>query len=127
MVFATVTEVRAIIYTSTLKDEDIQELINVVSAEINRRAGTTDESDDDLITAGKNAIYAAVKRKMKDTGELAARVKSGIGEQQNTADQDILDYKNESEKALRKYLYKTSPRRKPIYGRAGTGTVNNQL
>jgi hypothetical protein len=124
MVFATVQEVRAIIYTSTLTDEDIQDLINEVSKEILDRAKTTDESDELLKVAGKNAIYAAVKRKMKDTGELAARVKHGNGEQQNTPDQDIQAYEDKSSLYLRKYFFSFNAR---LYGRAGRGTVNNRI
>jgi hypothetical protein len=61
---------------------------------------------------------------MKITGELAARVKHGNGEQQNTPDQDIQAYENESSRFLRKFLYSTNAR---LYGRTGRGTVNARI
>lgn len=124
MVFATVGEIRAVVHTSTLEDEDIQGIINEISKEILARAGTTDESNELLVIAGKNAIYAAVLRRMKITGELAARVVQGNGEQQNTADQDIQAYEDKSSQYLRKFLYSANAR---LYGRVGRGTVNARI
>ena len=124
MVFATVGEVRAVVHTSTLKDEDILGIINEISKEILVRAGTTDESNPLLISAGKNAIYAAVLRRMKFTGELAARVKHGSGEQQNDINQEIRYYEDNSNRYLRKYLYSANTR---LYGRVGIGSVNHKI
>ena len=124
MAFATVPEIRAVIYTSTLTDEDLQGIITVVSAEILARVEASDDSNELLKIAGRNAIYAAVKRRMKDTGELAASIKQGSGEQQNTTDQDIRYYEDKVSLYLRKYLFSSGAR---LYGRAGTGTVNARI
>lgn len=124
MAFATVSDIRAVIYTSTLTDEDLQGIITVVSAEILARAEATDDSNELLKIAGRNAIYAATKRRMKDTGELAASVKQGSGEQQNTTDQDIRYYEDKVSLYLRKYLFSSGAR---LYGRAGPGTVNARI
>lgn len=124
MGFATVTQVKKVVFTSTLEDEDIQGIIDEITAEILARAKSTDESNPLLIVAGKNAIYAAVLRRMKETGELAARVKQGNGEEQNTPDQDIQAYEDKASQYLRKFLYSVNAR---LYGRAGRGTVNNRI
>ncbi len=124
MSFATVDQIRAVIFTSTLTDEDLQAISNEVSAEILAKAETSDDTNPLVVIAGKNAIYAAVLRRMKMTGELAARIKHGNGEQQNDINQEIRFYEDNSNKYLRKYLYSANAR---LYGRVGLGTVNNQI
>ncbi len=129
MGFATVSQIRAIVYTSTLEDSDIQAIIDEVSNNVLDAAGTTDASDKNLIVAGKNAIYAATVRRAIETTEFAARVKRGSSEQQ----QDLTNLVNFYEREYSKYLIKyqnsssASPMGAFIYGRSGFKTVNNQL
>lgn len=129
MVFATVTQVRAIVFTSTLKDEDIQEIINEVTTLVLDAAGTTDDTDKNIRVAGKNAIYAAVIRRAIETTEFAARVKKGSGEEQHDLAATIKFYEGEYKTHLDKFLnpLRTNPVSMLAYGRPGYKTVNNKL
>jgi hypothetical protein len=60
---------------------------------------------------------------MRTNGELAARVKMGNSEQQNTIDQDIQYHEAEGSKYIKKYRY-SSGRGSIPYARVGIGTVN---
>lgn len=124
MGMCTADEIKARIYTGTLEDSDITALISEISEEILDRANTTDTGNKNLIQACKFATCAAVLRKMKTTGEMAARVKNGNAEQQNSIDQDIRDYEDKASYYLRKYLYAS---KRLIFGRSGPKTVNNRL
>jgi len=128
MVLCSYADVRAVIYTETLEDADIADLIANVSADVMAMAGSTDESNAYLIVAGKNAAYAATLRKMKLTGELAASIKFGNSQQNNTPDADIKTYEEKAEFYIEKY--KKSVRFSNISlvsGRMGFGTVNAEL
>jgi hypothetical protein len=129
MGFATVTQVRAIVYTSTLEDSDIQAVIDEVSSNVMDAAGATDSSNKNLIVAGKNAIYAATIRKAIETSEFAARVKRGSSEQQQDLNNLINFYTSEYKLYLNKYLNSSAASATGafIYGRAGYKTVNNKL
>lgn len=123
MVLCSVDYIRAHIST-ILTDDEILSIITEVSTDVLDRAGTTSETDKNIILAGKNAALAATLRKMKTSGELAARVKQGNYEQQNTIDQDIQAYEQEAEKYIQRVRYAdiSIP-----FGRVGYGVVNATL
>lgn len=129
MGFSTVEQVRAIVFTSTLKDEDIQNIIDEVSSIVMDAANSTDVSNKNLIVAGKNAIYAATIRRAIETTEFAARVKKGSGEQQQDLTTLINYYTSEYNKYLAIFFNpaSASPKGAFIYGRPGYKTVNNRL
>lgn len=128
MVLCSVDEVRARVYSSTLTDSDILDIITEVSAEVLALAGATDSSNPLLILAGKNAAWAATLRKMKTTGEMAASIQQGNSQQQNTIDADIKAYDEKAAELIQKYKDSVKVRNVSIpFGRVGFGTVNNTL
>lgn len=62
MLLCSVDEVRARVYTTTLTDIDILDIITEVSEEVLDRVESTDISDTALRLAGKYAACAAVLR-----------------------------------------------------------------
>ena len=123
-----VDEVRARVYSSTLTDSDILDIITEVSAEVLALAEATDSSNPLLILAGKNAAWAATLRKMKTTGEMAASIQQGNSQQQNTIDADIKAYEEKAAELIQKYKDSVKVRNVSIpFGRVGFGTVNNTL
>lgn len=128
MVLCSVDEVRARVYSSTLTDSDILDIITEVSAEVLALAEATDSSSPLLILAGKNAAWAATLRKMKTTGEMAASIQQGNSQQQNTIDADIKAYDEKAAELIQKYKDSVKVRNVSIpFGRVGFGTVNNTL
>lgn len=128
MVLCSVDEVRARVYSSTLTDSDILDIITEVSAEVLALAEVTDSSSPLLILAGKNAAWAATLRKMKTTGEMAASIQQGNSQQQNTIDADIKAYDEKAAELIQKYKDSVKVRNVSIpFGRVGFGTVNNTL
>lgn len=128
MVLCSVDEVRARVYSSTLTDSDILDIITEVSAEVLALAEATDSSSPLLILAGKNAVWAATLRKMKTTGEMAASIQQGNSQQQNTIDADIKAYDEKAAELIQKYKDSVKVRNVSIpFGRVGFGTVNNTL
>jgi hypothetical protein len=128
MVLCSVDEVRARVYSSTLTDSDILDIITEVSAEVLALAEVTDSSNPLLILAGKNAAWAATLRKMKTTGEMAASIQQGNSQQQNTIDADIKAYEEKAAELIQKYKDSVKVRNVSIpFGRVGFGTVNNTL
>ncbi len=128
MVLCSVDEVRARVYSSTLTDSDILDIITEVSAEVLALAEATDSSNPLLILAGKNAAWAATLRKMKTTGEMAASIQQGNSQQQNTIDADIKAYEEKAAELIQKYKDSVKVRNVSIpFGRVGFGTVNNTL
>lgn len=128
MVLCSVAEVRARVYSSTLTDLDILDIITEVSAEVLALAEVTDSSNPLLILAGKNAAWAATLRKMKTTGEMAASIQQGNSQQQNTIDADIKAYDEKAAELIQKYKDSVKVRNVSIpFGRVGFGTVNNTL
>jgi len=128
MVLCTVADVRARVYSSTLTDLDILDIITEVSAEVLALAEVTDSSNPLLILAGKNAAWAATLRKMKTTGEMAASIQQGNSQQQNTIDADIKAYDEKAAELIQKYKDSVKVRNVSIpFGRVGFGTVNNTL
>lgn len=128
MVLCSVDEVRARVYSSTLTDSDILDIITEVSAEVLALAEVTDSSNPLLILAGKNAAWAATLRKMKTTGEMAASIQQGNSQQQNTIDADIKAYEEKAAELIQKYKDSLKVRNVSIpFGRVGFGTVNNTL
>jgi hypothetical protein len=129
MGFATVSQVRAVVFTSTLLDASILELIEEVTSNVMTAAGATDTSDTNLIVAGKNAIYAATIRKAIETTEFAARVKRGSSEQQQDLTTLINYYEAEYNKYMKIYLNSAAASAKGVFlfGRSGYKTVNNKL
>ena len=128
MALCSVADVKARIYTSTLSDEDVLDIITETSAEVLGLAESTDESNTFLILAGKNSACAATLRRMRTTGEMAASKKRGNAQEQNTIDQDIKDYDAKAESLIQKYKdsVKYSNFSIPV-GRMGFGTVDNEL
>lgn len=123
-----VDDVRARVYSSTLTDSDILDIITEVSAEVLALAEVTDSSNPLLILAGKNAAWAATLRKMKTTGEMAASIQQGNSQQQNTIDADIKAYEEKAAELIQKYKDSVKVRNVSIpFGRVGFGTVNNTL
>lgn len=123
-----VDDVRARVYSSTLTDSDILDIITEVSAEVLALAEATDSSNPLLILAGKNAAWAATLRKMKTTGEMAASIQQGNSQQQNTIDADIKAYEEKAAELIQKYKDSVKVRNVSIpFGRVGFGTVNNTL
>ena len=128
MVLCSIAEVRARVYSSTLTDSDILDIITEVSAEVLALAEVTDSSSPLLILAGKNAAWAATLRKMKTTGEMAASIQQGNSQQQNTIDADIKAYDEKAAELIQKYKDSVKVRNVSIpFGRVGFGTVNNTL
>ena len=128
MVLCSIAEVRARVYSSTLTDSDILDIITEVSAEVLALAEVTDSSSPLLILAGKNAAGAATLRKMKTTGEMAASIQQGNSQQQNTIDADIKAYDEKAAELIQKYKDSVKVRNVSIpFGRVGFGTVNNTL
>jgi hypothetical protein len=128
MALCSVADVRAVIYTKTLTDADITAIISSVSDDVLGMAESTDETNTYLIIAGKNAAYAATLRRMKSTGELAASIKFGNSQQNNSPDSDIKAYEAKSIEFIEKY--KDSIRIANFSlpcGRVGYGTVNAEL
>ena len=128
MVLCSVAEVRARVYSSTLADSDILDIITEVSAEVLSLAEVTASSNPLLILAGKNAAWAATLRKMKTTGEMAASIQQGNSQQQNTIDADIKAYDEKADELIQKYKDSVKVLNVSIpFGRVGFGTVNNTL
>ena len=128
MALCTFADVRAVVYTKTLTDADITAIISSVSDDILGMAGTTDESNAYLIIAGKNAAYAATLRRMKTTGELAATIKMGNSQQNNSPDSDIKVYEAKAEEYIEKYKDSVGIVNFSLpCGRVGFGTVNAEL
>ena len=128
MALCSVADVKARIYTSTLSDEDILDIITETSAEVLGLAESTDESNTCLILAGKNSACAATLRRMRTTGEMAASKKRGNAQEQNTIDQDIKDYDAKAESLIQKYKDSVKYSNFSIpAGRMGFGTVDNEL
>ena len=103
MVLCSVDYVKSKIFSSTLTDLDISNIITETSDEVLARCETTDETNPLVILAGKYAILAAVLRKMKTTGEAAASVKTGNSQRQNTTDLDIETYEKKADYYIEKY------------------------
>ncbi len=128
MALCSVPDVRARVYTSTLTDFDISDIITDVTEEILGLAESTDESNPLLILAGKNAACAATLRKMRTTGEMAANKKRGNAQEQNTIDQDIKDYEAKAEMLIQKFKDSVTYSNFSLAsGRMGYGTVNDEL
>lgn len=128
MVLCSVADVKSRIYTSTLSDDDILDIITDVSIEVLGLAESTDETNTFLILAGKNASCAATLRRMRTTGEMAANKKRGNSQEQNTIDQDIKDYEAKAESLIQKYKDSIKYYNFTIpSGRMGYGTVDNEL
>ena len=103
MVLCSVDYVKSKIFSSTLTDLDISNIITETTDEVLARCETTDETNPLVILAGKYAILAAVLRKMKTTGEAAASVKTGNSQRQNTTDLDIETYEKKADYYIEKY------------------------
>ncbi len=104
MALCDVAYVKAQIYSSTLADTDITNIITEVTEDVLARCNTTEETNPLVILAGKYATLAAVLRRMKTTGELAASVQTPGSRQQNTTDEDIKAYETKSEAYISQYM-----------------------
>jgi hypothetical protein len=103
MALCSVDYIKSKIFYKTLTDSDILDIITETSEDILALCETTDESNPYVILAGKYAIRAAVLAKMKTTGELAASVKTGNSQRQNTADIDIERLEKKADVYIEKY------------------------
>jgi hypothetical protein len=95
--------VRSQIFSNTLTDDDITDIITETGADILVRCGTTSETEPLIILAGKYAILAACLMRMKQTGELAASVQTANASRQNITDIDIERYLKKSEYFIGQY------------------------
>lgn len=123
MVLCSIDYVRSKIFTSSLTDLDISSIISETSEDILTLCETTDETNPLIILAGKYAILAAVLRKMKTTGEMAASVKTGSTQRQNTTDADIALYEKKAESFIMKYTSARSSIFSSPTFHAGLGTA----
>jgi hypothetical protein len=126
MVLCSVAEVRAEFSPRSLSDEEISTIITQKSRAVaTQTGGSAEASDNDLLNlACVHLSAAATLRKAREKGELAARVKIGNSEQQNTIDQDIQYHETEAAKYMKKYRH--SGKFSIPYGRVGIGTVNRE-
>lgn len=129
MVLCSVDDVKAYFTSATLSDADYLAIITTVSAEVLTKAGTTDESNALLIQAGIHGSVATAMKRARSSGELAASVKQGNYQIQNTG---LIEVINTHEKEKEAYIqqYKDSIRRVNLsipFGRIGYGTVNAVL
>jgi hypothetical protein len=90
--------------TTILTDSDIKDIIDETSSDILTQCETTVETNTLIILAGKYAIIAATLSKMKTTGEMAASIKTGNSQRQNTTDIDIERYEKKSQSFISQYL-----------------------
>lgn len=102
MALCTVDYVRSKI-TTILTDSDIEDIIDETSSDILAQCETTVETNPLVILAGKYAILAATLSKMKTTGEMAASIKTGNSQRQNTTDVDIERYEKKSQSFIEQY------------------------
>jgi len=89
--------------TTILTDSDIEDIIDETSSDILAQCETTVETNPLVILAGKYAILAATLSKMKTTGEMAASIKTGNSQRQNTTDVDIERYEKKSQSFIEQY------------------------
>lgn len=125
MVLCSVEEVRAEVSPRSLTNADIEDIIKRTSRAVATNSGGSvdDRNNENLNLACIHLSAAAVIRKMRANGELAARIKMGNSEQQNSPDADIQDHENQANTYIRKYRY--ASKYSVPYGRSGPGTVNN--
>jgi hypothetical protein len=103
MAICSVADVRAKIYSASLSDAEITALITEVSEDVLTLCNTSVDTHTTVILAGKYAILAAVLRRMKTTGEMAANVQTPEYRQQNTIDLDIERYEQKSAALIAQY------------------------
>jgi len=108
MALCDVDYVRAHIYTGTLADADITDIITEVSEDVLTECNTTVETNPLVILAGKYAILAAVLTRMKTTGEMAASRETPGSKQQNNIDVDIERYEKKSQSYISQYNYSSA-------------------
>lgn len=102
MALCTVDYIRSKISTRQ-SDEIIYNIITETTEDILAQCETTDETNLNVILAGKYATLAAMLKYMKTTGEMAASVSTGNSQRQNTTDVDIARYEQKSESYIEKY------------------------
>lgn len=129
MVLCSVDDVKAYFTSATLSDADYLAIITTVSAEVLTKAGATAESNALLIQAGIHGSVAVAMKRARSSGELAASVKSGNYQIQNTGlTEEIKAHEEERDTYIQQY--KDSLKRVNVsipYGRIGYGTVNATL
>lgn len=129
MALCTATELRYMIDSKTLTDTDYGNIIGLVSLEVVSRAGGSadvNSTDANLKLAGLHLAAAAVLRKMRVTGEMAASVKRGNSSQNNDPDSDIISHEAKAGFFIIRYRFETAGASTSVaYGRVGPGTVND--
>jgi hypothetical protein len=116
-------DVRSKVFTKAT-DLQISGIISDVDDEVSTLAGSTNQSDPNLIQACKWASRADTVRYMMTNGEMPVNVKYGNSQQQNAPDQLIKAYDEKADAYIQKY--KTSSVSFSIpSGRMGHGTINN--
>jgi len=123
-----VEDIRTVINTYTLSDDDLQSILDLAHQEVFSKAGSTDENNPDLQLAIRYTACAYTLKKMRTTGELAASVKLGNDTRQNSPDKDIQTYEDNASYHIRKFLNAAQYENfSGIFGRTGYGTVNNTI
>lgn len=127
MALCSIADVRAFASPVSVADADITAIIALVSDEVALKSGgSASSTDTNLKFAGIHASVAAVLKKARSNGELAARIKNGNAEAQNTIDSDIQKHEDEALYYIRKYKSSSSSF-SIASGRVGYGTVNAVL
>ena len=129
MALCSIADVRAFASPASVSDADITAIIALVSDEIAAKSGgSASSTDTNLKFAGIHASVAAVLKKARSNGELAASVDTGNYKQSNTGlISEIKEHEDAADVYIRKYLYVSMSSFAIPYGRVGRGTVNAEL
>lgn len=127
MALCSVADIKAHVTPSSLTDAEITAIIASASEEVALTSGGSASSTNaNLKIAGIHASVAQVLRRMQTNGELAASVRAGNYQQQNSIEQLIGMHELKAEKFVQ--VYKVSSISLTLSsGRMGIGTVNNEL
>ncbi len=116
-----VDDVRAIVFSTTVTDQDILNIISVASDEVLALANSTDTSNSLLRLACIYASAAVVAIRTKFTSEMAAQIVKGPYRQQNQIDPEIKRFEDKATAYIKKYR---GTKYSIPYARAGVGNVN---
>jgi hypothetical protein len=98
-----IEDIKTEIYTPPLTDTDLSNIVNRAYSNVLRSTGVTDDSSSNIQLAIEYTAFAMIKRKLKDMGVLAASIKTGNAQRQNTADKDIDDYQARADAIINPY------------------------
>ncbi len=128
MALCTVADIQAFVKPASVVDTDITAIISLISDEIAAKSGGSSSSTDvNLKFAAIHAGVAAVLKKARSNGELAAGVDTGTYKQQNTGLIDEINtHETEAERYIKKYIASAGSYSFGS-GRMGFGTTNAEL